>query len=73
MFKLHFAAAAFLAATATAAIAAAPAAPGKGPAKVETRAAIPADVARTFTALDSNRDGFVTQAEIDAKASARTG
>src|SRR5215207_9202283 len=43
--------------------------PGKD--RVETRAEVSTEVARKFAALDSNRDGFITQAEIDAKAGAR--
>ncbi|MEO7654929.1 MAG: hypothetical protein ABIS23_04500 [Sphingomicrobium sp.] len=41
------------------------------PNRVETRAEVTGGVAKMFTKLDTNKDGFVTQAEIDAKAGAR--
>jgi Ca2+-binding EF-hand superfamily protein len=34
--------------------------------KTETRAEVPAQVQRMFAKLDTNRDGFVTKAEVDA-------
>ena len=67
MSKSLFAATALIAAaTSAAAIAGAP-----GKDRVETRAALPTDIASKFAALDTNRDGFVTQAEIDARIGAR--
>jgi hypothetical protein len=41
--------------------------PGKKMDRVETRAEVQTDVARMFGKLDANKDGFITQAEIDAQ------
>lgn len=43
-----------------------PAAPMKHPMKAETRAEAQAHAQRLFARLDTNKDGFVTQAEADA-------
>ena len=68
---LLVAGAAIAAIGATAAVSAQPGSQRPGKDRIETRAEVTTDVARKFAALDSNRDGFVTQAEIDAKAGAR--
>ncbi len=39
--------------------------------RTETRAALPSDIATKFASLDGDRDGFVTQTEIDTRAGAR--
>ena len=64
-----------LAATAliAATVSAAAIAGGPGKDRVETRAALPTEIASKFASLDSDRDGFVTQVEIDAKGEARRG
>jgi hypothetical protein len=66
----------FFAGAALAVLAAAPAAaqPGEGRdrlAQPRTRAAVAAQVQARFTRADSNRDGFVTQDEVRARAEAR--
>lgn len=69
----------FFAGAALAALAAVPAQaqPGaearRGPAQPTTRAAVEAQVEARFARADSNRDGFVTQDEIQARAEARRG
>jgi hypothetical protein len=65
------ASAALAAIGATAAVSAQPGSQHPGKDRIETRAEVTTEVARKFAALDSNRDGFVTQAELDAKAGAR--
>ena len=66
------AAAAFVVAPAAAQVAQpAPAQPHA--AKVQTRANVQADVGRMFARLDTNHDGFVTTAELDASKGQRAG
>jgi len=63
------AALAFVAGSAAFAQAAAPVQPARGEHRMmqtEARTEIPAHVAKMFARLDANRDGFITQAEVDA-------
>ena len=63
----------FFAGAAVAVLAMAPAAaqPGDRMAKQQTRADVAARVQAGFAKADSNRDGFVTQDEVRARAEAR--
>jgi hypothetical protein len=72
MKKIFFAGAAFAALAAVPALAQ----PGEGrsrPAQPQTRAAVAAQVEARFARADANRDGFVTQDEVRARAAARRG
>lgn len=61
-------AAASIGAFAVAAVAAPPPSnPGKRAMKTETKAEVAPQTARMFTLLDANKDGFITQAELDAR------
>jgi hypothetical protein len=77
MTKYVLAGAAGVALAASAAVAAPAAAPSKPAphaqrvAKTELRTDVQAQAAKMFAQLDTNKDGFVTDAEMDAKRSAR--
>lgn len=46
---------------------------GKKGSRVEARAEVSGDVGTLFAKLDTNKDGFVTKAEVDAHAAVRQG